>query len=587
MQRKISFNHLAIIVLVLPVIWLIYSALVLDIEYYDSFDVILNAHYFLGEYPAYLAHKAPMLAIIMIPALWISKLLQLEALNLIVYHIEMAVLHITYLSVIFYLLIQIYGKKIPVIIAFTAAVLNFVFFSYGMFMNIDIFPGLLFFLMVLLSVSFQEKTSWTKWILLVLIGSIAASLKQTFGLFWVAVLIAHSVNLLIEKNWSKKSWITFLLLSLGSVSSFILYILLMCFVLHDSHMQGSFFSNPFIQILNFTKEYTNPDMIPPIWIYAINFPFYGILTTLLIIPGIILGLKSKDPLQRSLAVCWIAAFVFMHIICRREVRYIAFLAPISACLIIGPISYLIKKPRYLYLMLLILIIDIISAGIEAGRITKTFYQKSQLKQFLSPLKQTTNNICIINDYLCFIPPIKPAFLIDHYHRKFHFSPYHIKFFCRKDINLKWRPYKSKQLYESLPFKPESHLIYSNFFPINLKNVPDLSQYMLILARSSKIPFDPATLKIREEKDRKEIIYTFESRQLAVAIENYIFPGVHDKNSGIFFPLIQTGEQSFSIAKPPNYQKDFPVFNSMEFVGYKIKKYVYMQKNGTVLTNPDL
>lgn len=581
MKEQKLYKFLTFAVLGIPILWLIIAACIVEIDYYDSYDVILNTCYFFGEFPYYLAHKAPMLSVIMIPARGISKMLHLNSLDLTVYHALMATLHILYLLGVFYLLTKHFGRKIPVIIAFTASILSFVFFSYGLFMNIDIFPGFLFLLMIFLAHSFMEKPNLKYWLVLVAIGAIAALLKQTFGLSWFAVLIAYSFPLLISKNWSGKDWRSISLLVLGSASSFLIYWIFMGIILQNSSTSnGNFFSAPFNQLISFSKEYKDSPVIYPLWIYIRNLPCYGFLTTFLIIPGVIMNFRSKNQLEKAVAISWVVIFICMHLIVRREVRYIAFMAPLSAFLLIAPIKFLVKQPKYLYLILGVLAIDFIIVGKEALRIRNPFYRHSQLKKFLEPIvTQTTGKKCVINEYLCFIPPYPSPFVGDHYHRKFHFSPYHIKFFASPKTKFQWQPYQSKNLFPSLSCSPESYLVYSNFFPMNLPGSPDLKKFILIMGKSEKIPFE---FHSKLKPTPKGLV--FSDKKLSLAINGYIFTGVVDRESQMF-PLVQLGKDSFIIQKPKGYKGELPINPKLKIFGYKILKYVFIKDCGTVLTEP--
>ena len=74
LNKKTLYPIPKYLVLTVPVLWLIYSAFVLDIEYFDGYDAVINSYYFARDTPLYIAYKAPLMGLILVPAHILSQL---------------------------------------------------------------------------------------------------------------------------------------------------------------------------------------------------------------------------------------------------------------------------------------------------------------------------------------------------------------------------------------------------------------------------------------------------------------------------------------------------------------------------------
>ena len=581
--RKIDVRTVSAGVLSLCVVWLFCSAWILDIEYFDSFDVLMNTDYLLGRCGLYLDHKAPMLSVLMIPARLAGISLGLAPLNLRPYHLTMALLHSAYLIGVFWLLTIKHGLRWHVLAAFCATSLSFVFFSYGCFMNIDIFPGILFLSMIFLSDRFMGRRDKVSWCVLAFIGGFAALLKQTFGLFWVAALLANAVARPKAKHdINNDFYLRLALLFSSAACSFAVYYLFMCFALQGSNPRGPWLATPLTHLIEHSKPELEVSAGSLRWIYLLNFPFYGITTTLLLVPGLLVALKGNDVLQKKIAVSWLAAFAFLHLTIRLEVRYMLFLAPLSAFLLVPIIDKLRSKRIFLACTACLLSADMAHASWEALRLADAFYRNSQLKSFLAPLKHAQKGqACVINEYLCFIAPRESPFIGDFYHRKFHFSPYHVKHFVRGDLEYMWSQGKGQDLRNSLPHAPGTILIYGNFFPMNIKDSPDISRYVSLLAKSATLDVDASSVTDALDSSTDH----FTDRRLARALDEHIYPFLCDTRSGRIHPILQTAPDAFTVelqgmipAMPIHSPGTLPYLSA-----YKILRFVNVEPHGgTVL-----
>ena len=404
------------ILIALIAAWLIVAALIVEIDYYDGFDAIANARYFLGESPSYIANRCPVVSIILIPA----ELIASHPLELRPQHLTSATIHIAFLVSTWMLLIRHFGRSWPVTIAWTATIPTFIFFSYSPFISHDIFPGALFLWMLVLADKFTERQRWDTWICMVVLGAMAALTKHYFGVFWLAVLISR----LIARTPIK----TLLLLFAGAaISGVITWIGLGLSIAWGESIE-QILTRPWQQLEKIVSMY-DANVILPRWLYVRNCWAYGILACLLIVPGLIMSLRATA-LQRSIASAWIFAMLLMHMIQLVEVRYIAYLAPLSAFLIVPVLQSIARKPLLWILVVAILCVDGFISVCEATRITTPFYTRSQLRHFLEPIESDGDSnapLLMNNTMLSFYDRDPSPLAADRFHRLFHFANLHVQF----------------------------------------------------------------------------------------------------------------------------------------------------------------
>lgn len=582
----IFFKYL---ILIPPVLWLIYSACNLDIEYFDGYDAILNSYYFSGDSSLYIAYKAPLMGLLLVPAHILNLLFSFSPLDLQIYHFEMALIHILYLIAIFLLLEKREGKNCAVALAFAASIPNFVFFSYAPFINIDIYPGLIFIVMIISADKFTNNMNTKYWLSLVISGVIASLIKPTYGIFWFAIICAYILMFSPGLSREKKKRQILMFLIAGAFLSLVLYWIIMCFVMKNNFPMVIWILKPWEQIRTMTVANDQQGFFPW-WIYLRNFPFYGIITTLLIIPGLILGFRSKNTFNQLNAICWIISFIILHLFFLREVRYIAFLAPLSAFIIIAPVKYIIeKKPFYLFPIILILMVDLFFSAKEAFRITGDFYQKSQLKSFLAALTDSgTHDLkhessFIMNNFLCFIPPGEKTFAGDRFHRKFHFGPYHLKVLYCPRQSIRWQE-NSPEINNLLSYDPASFLIYSNFLPVNSDNIMGNSKdlfinYVLLTAKSTNLDMISKECEIFRNNSSGNLC--IRSPFTGKVFQSYIFPVLFDADNHKIYHISQTPDGNFEIENSKSLNLEFPKENQFKFKAYKIIGYIFVNlKNGT-------
>jgi hypothetical protein len=415
--------------------WLLLAAAIVDVEYYDGLSAICNARYFLGASPFYIFDRGPLMAWLQMPAEWVKGALDLAPLDFRPHHAAMAVLHGAYLVVVFRGLVRCFGETWPVLIACATAITGYVFFSYAPFVSHDLVPGAAFLWMVIwsdeLARSFERPPSEGRtrrvslWLLLVGAGALGPLMKQTYGVFWIAILFAHAVPMMFGHSPSGRvrtlRWLT-----AGAAASALITWLVYGIVLAHWAPDLPLWLRPYRNLEYLAGVYDGMDVTFPLWIYVRNFWAYGHLTTLLIIPGLVLCLMGSG-FQRRVALAWIAAVVFVHALPLREVRYLAFVAPLSAVVIVPAVRVLADKRWALWLMGGLLALDVSYAAIGATRIGQAFYRESELRRLVEPLQPGGNRAPILHttSMLSFVAPGPSPLAADRYHRVFHVGIHHL------------------------------------------------------------------------------------------------------------------------------------------------------------------
>ena len=408
--------------------WLVLAAALVDIEYYDGVSAICNARYFLGRSSLYLADRGPLMAWLLMPAEMVKDWLGLHPLEVRPHHATMAVLHLGYLLAVYGALVRLLGQRWSTVIAFTTAITSYVFASYAPFISHDLLAGALFLWMLIWSEDVAHAPRLRPWLLLVAAGTLAPLVKQTFGVFWIAVLAAHGVPVLARaESRHRTSGRALGWLAGGAIASGLLAWVIYGLVLANWAPQIPVWLRPYrnLQFLAGVTEGTDIQM--PLWIYVRNAWAYGRLTTLLLVPGLALSLAGS-PRQRRLALAWITGILFIHALPLREVRYMAFLAPLSAVVIAPALQIMGRHRAGLVVAAGLLALDVTGAAREASRVATTFYRRSELRAFLEPLsggarlrRPLFHNISMLS----FVSPDPSPLAADRYHHIFHMGIGHI------------------------------------------------------------------------------------------------------------------------------------------------------------------
>lgn len=405
-------------------IWLAWAVAWVNIDFDDGYSTVANAQYFLGITADYFWQRGPAMALLLVPAEWLSGWLGLHPFDVRTHHATMALLHLAYLIIVGRLLFQHFGARPQTLVALLAALLTPVFFSYSPFISHDLFPGLLTLLMVRLANGYMVDGLRGRWYGLVLTGAALALIKQTYALVWVAVLVSQAALLATATRGARSpEWRRLGYLAVAAVLSGA-----MTWVAYAQVLGGSLGTTPFwwrpveaarlIATLYDSDGGMAANFYP--WIYLRNLWAYGVLAATLAIPGCILSLRYGDRMQRSVALVWILLLAAMLLTPLKEVRYLGFLAPLTAWLLVPALQALGRLGPIGRWLPLLLLVDLMNVWPEAMRLRDTHYRDSVIG-FLGPLPLASGftGRVIGERPLSFVSPEPDAWYGDRYHRITH------------------------------------------------------------------------------------------------------------------------------------------------------------------------
>lgn len=420
------------IAVVLATMWLVAAIYLVNIEFDDGYATIINSKYLLGSAPTYYWQRGPVLAFLLTPAEYLARLWNLEPFNVRIHHALMAVLHCGYLIGTWRFLTDRYGERPSTLIAYLGAVFTVVFFSYAPFLSHDLVPGLVVVWMLSLASRYWAQPTWRTWSWLVCVGATLALIKQTYALVWVVLLLAQLVVVVVfDRNW-RPSIRKLGLLSLAAAASAIITWTVYAYFLGSVIEATPLLLRPIVQIKTIAGMYTPEGSAREVfyqWLYLRNLSAYGLVAVVLIGPGLILSLRSSERSHKVAAVFWLLMVAVMQAIPFKEVRYLAFLAPLTALLIVPSAEWAWRRhavPRIL--LVLALLAQLAGSGAEALRLKAPFYRNAAT-DFLRPLPRATElaGKFVYATSLSFVSPEKYAFFADRYHRITHISGEHIRF----------------------------------------------------------------------------------------------------------------------------------------------------------------
>jgi hypothetical protein len=157
-----------------------------------------------------------------------------------------------------------------------------------------------------------------------------------------------------------------------------------------------------------------------------------VLASLLVIPGIWFAWK-EDRRIKGLVLAWIFSVIAMHLVGIRQVRYLAFIMPITACLIAPVVQRIMAHKEGLPAMLSILLVTQFtrySSAAEVVRPFTDFYAKSDAREFIRqydfPKSEDEKQVLISNtNMLSFTDGRNTPLSGDVYHNLFHLQMKHI------------------------------------------------------------------------------------------------------------------------------------------------------------------
>ncbi|MCB1601428.1 MAG: glycosyltransferase family 39 protein [Xanthomonadales bacterium] len=405
--------------------WLTWSALTVTVDSEDGYATLVNSLFYMQRGDHFLLYRPPLMAVLLMPAELLKSALQLQPMDMRAAHAVMALFNLIYLIGLWRMLVRVYGLDMPVLMAYAAAVLTPVFFSYAPFLNFDIFPGLLALGMVWLAARQLQEPSTRIWMALVIIGAALALIKQTYALIWVGLVVAMPVALIMEKA-TRTQWLTARQLVLGAALSGLLTWIGYAIALAPAMASDPFWLRPWLQITLITENYQTEGGAWAAfyaWVYLQNLWAYGLLAVALVVPGLAYCLARGSLFERLVALVWLFLVTAFHLTPYKEVRYLLVLAPLTAVLLVPVLRLIWQSSRaYRGLTVLVLVTGLSLSLAEAIRIRDPFYSQG-ITVFFEPLPKPEDftGKLIFGRPLSFVSPESTAFFGDRYHRIMHMT----------------------------------------------------------------------------------------------------------------------------------------------------------------------
>lgn len=338
--------------------WLIACALLVNGEYGDGYLTIANSRYFYADNPTYYLNRGPLAAIVLWPVEMFVGLFDIGPFEVTPYHLYSAALHSIYLLGCWWAIQHIEASPLAGIIAFAAAITTVTFYCFAPYLSHDILPGLLFLLMIYLANRWLREPGGKDAMLLVLVGAAVVLIKQTYAFFWISIVIYAALALVFRWDDGRVGWRKFGgLFGLATLSGVITWLGYAWFTA-ESWSFVPWYMRPWeLAVAVFETFGDEVEVAFPADLYLRNLHNMGILAMLLVIPGIVLALRGSCSRLRMIAVCWVLSAIVIQVLSFKEVRYLLFLAPLTAVLIVPAIEWVIRRRELLIAVVLILAVD--------------------------------------------------------------------------------------------------------------------------------------------------------------------------------------------------------------------------------------
>jgi hypothetical protein len=326
------------------------------------------------------------------------------------------------------------GATWATVAAFIAAIPTYVYFSYAPFLSNDIAPGALLLAMVITCEDFLEPRGAPRartFLTLVGLGATAALIKPSLGVFWLSILCAAGATALSLPSAERRPRLArvTMLLAGASLSGALYWIV--CGVALPAELGHTFWIRPFHQLQTLAGSISAEQ--PPAWLYLRNLPAYGVAAGLGIIPGLVLSWRAGS-LGRLAALTWLGCLVVMQLYVQREVRYLAFLAPTTALLLVPAFEWLARRRGGALTGAAIVLVPFLpifplSPLDAAAQIATPSHRINKLATLVEPLgfgAARQRPLALVGGGLTATPDQGTSPLVgDPYHRIFHFGQPHL------------------------------------------------------------------------------------------------------------------------------------------------------------------
>ena len=339
-------------------LWILACALMVKGEYGDGYQTISNGRVLFADAVGYYVQRGPLAAFAMAPVELFRSLIHWDATDVRPYHIYSGLLHSLYLLGCWLLLKRSGGDRTSQFVAFAAAILSVVFYANAPHLSHDIIPGFLFLLLIYLCNSWLDSPTTKLALQLILLGAAVTLIKQTYALFWFALvayaLIAYAMKWDNARVSGQRLVTLFGLATISAIISWIAYGLVFAAAVPGT----SILLGPVHLMASVSGQYGDDfELIFTTDLYLRNIHNYGIAAMLLVLPGIVFAFRGSDARMRLVAVCWIVSVIALQMVSFREVRYLAFLAPLTAVLIAPVVHRFMRQPVALGLLIAVITFD--------------------------------------------------------------------------------------------------------------------------------------------------------------------------------------------------------------------------------------
>jgi len=468
--------------------WLVACAFLVNGEYGDGYLTIANSRYFFSDNPLYWLQRGPLAAIMLWPVEVLVELFNIGPFEVTPYHLYSAVLHSIYLLGCWWALRTTGASPMARILAFATAVTTVVFYGFAPYLSHDILPGLLFLLMIFIANRWLNKGGWRDAVLLVLIGAAVVLIKQTFALFWVFIVVYAGIAMVFRWDDRRVDWRKLgILLGFAALSGVLTFAGYALFIADDwGHLP--WWIRPFAVVVSVTTTFSRgADLVFPADLYLRNLHNLGVLAMLLVIPGVISALRGRNARLRMIAVCWLMSAAVTQIVMFKEVRYVLFLAPLTALLIAPVIERALRRRALLIAMVLIVAVDQVRGfTVAANQLTAT--------ATIDPVRffesAGTKGRVVASDFISFVYDTRSPLLRDTYHGIYHVSARVIFALQENEIEV-YELDDTRKLGEA-DLQPGDRVYVANFsvrrfFPYTPDNSPGaLSEYIAVAGRAAKV-----------------------------------------------------------------------------------------------------
>jgi hypothetical protein len=447
------------------VLWQLAAVLAVDVEYYDGLETLQNARALLGDPVSFSRARWPVLVLIALPGEALRAALGLHPLDFRLAHLGSGLAHIAFLIAVYRLLVLGCGQSWATLTAFAAAIPTYMFFSQAPFLSNDVAPGALLIGMVLLSYRQLEAPRPSRWAWLIGLGAIAALTKPIYGVFWLAVVFAHALAAAFERGSERQRRLRLTAELLGAAAaSGLLYWFVSAAVLAREPSGVAWWLEPYAQLRVLTSA-TAASEQPPWWLYLRNLPAHGLGVALGIAPGLVIALRAGG-LARIVALVWLTAALCMQSFASREVRYVLFLAPLSAFLLVDPLARVWRRGTAAQVaivaaLLLTLLPAFPYSPLRAAvRIASPALRSGELRAFLAPLRHGEKRrrpLAWSGLPLTFTARAPNPLAGDRYHLLFHFRPKQLQLLGYRADEIRTYPSESIRDLTRLP----GNILWSN------------------------------------------------------------------------------------------------------------------------------